>query len=76
MMQEMRNPPNPTHAQALVTLRTGRQVPDLLRDLYVAQRRSQEQIAGELGVTRNTIAMWLREFGIDRDDREAIEVPA
>lgn len=72
MMQEMRNTPNPTHAQALVTLRTGREVPDLLRDLYVTQGRSQEAIADELGVTRNTVAMWLREYGITRDDRPAV----
>jgi DNA-binding XRE family transcriptional regulator len=73
MMHEMRNPPNPTHAQALITLRTGREVPELLRDLYVTQRRSQERIAAELGVTRNTVSMWLREFGISRDAPDPIE---
>lgn len=73
MMQEMRNTPNLTHAQALVTLRTGRPVPDLLRELYVDRALSQVSIAAELGVSRITVAMWLREFGISREDRE---VPA
>ncbi len=76
MLRKMRNTPNLTHAQALVTLRTGREVPDLLRDLYVTQRRSQDAIAGELGVARNTVAMWLREYGITRDDRGPVELPA
>ncbi|MBA3584098.1 MAG: hypothetical protein H0W36_06140 [Gemmatimonadetes bacterium] len=67
MWQVTRKMQNPTHAQALVTLRTGREVPDLLRDLYVNQGRSQVAIAAELGVTRVTVAMWLREYGITRD---------
>lgn len=67
MMQEMHKTPNPTHAQALVTLRTGRPVADLLREMYVERAMSQVRIASELEVTRNTIAMWLREYGIRRD---------
>ena len=72
MMQEMSTTPNRTHAQQLVTLRTGRDVADLLRDLYVSQGLSQEAIASELGLTRNTVAMWLREFRIARDDRRVV----
>lgn len=67
----MRNTPNPTHAQQLITLRTGREVPDLLRELYLDRRLSQADIASELGITRMTVAMWLREHGISRDDRSA-----
>lgn len=66
MQPVMRKPPNQTHAQALVTLRTGRAVPDLLRELYVEKGLSQAAIADELGVTRMTIAMWLREHSIVR----------
>lgn len=67
MMHEMRNTPNLTHAQELVTLRTGRQVPDLLRELYVDRRLSQADIAAELGISRMTVAMWLREHAITRE---------
>ena len=72
MMQDMSTTPNRTHAQQLVSLRTGREVPDLLRDLYLSRGLSQEDIARELGITRNTVAMWLREHGISRADRQAI----
>lgn len=75
MMHEMRNPPNQTHAQELVTLRTGRPVAELLQDLYVVQRKSQAVIADELGISRMTVAMWLREHGISRGDA-AREIPA
>lgn len=61
-----RNTPNRTHAQTLVTLRNGRPVEEVLRDLYVEQHLSQEAIAVELGITRMTVAMWLREFDIQR----------
>jgi predicted transcriptional regulator len=67
-----RKPPNPTHAQALVTLRTGKAIPDLLSELYVERRMSQADIAAELGITRITVAMWLREHGISRDDRPTV----
>lgn len=71
-MQDMSNTPNRTHAQQLVTLRTGREIPDLLRDLYLSQGLSQEAIAREVGVTRNTVAMWLREYGISLADRRVV----
>lgn len=64
----MRKMQNPTHAQSLVALRTGRPVDELLTELYVGRGMSQEGIARELGVTRMTVAMWLREFGISRGE--------
>lgn len=66
MMPMLRKTPNPTHAQALVTLRTGKPVEVVLRELYVDRRLSQAEIAAELGITRVTVAMWLREFGVER----------
>ena len=74
MMPNMRKTPTSTHAQELVALRTGRDPSALLRELYVEQGRSQADIADQLGVSRNTIAMWLREFGFSREDRGAESV--
>lgn len=63
-MQRMtRKQQNLTHAQELVRLRTGREVADLLREMR-ADGKSAVAIAAELGVTRNTVATWLREFGL------------
>lgn len=67
----MRNTPNLTHAQELVSLRTGRDLGELLEDMYVVRRQSQSAIAAELGVARLTVAMWLLQFGIRRDREEA-----
>lgn len=71
MQRNMHKTPNPTHAQALVTLRTGKPLDQVLTELYVDQKLSQADVATELGVTRMTVAMWLREFGVTRDDRPA-----
>lgn len=60
------------YAQKLVEERTGRPLADLLRDLYVDRRHSQEEIAQATGVSRTQISEWLRELGISRDDRPAV----
>lgn len=69
-----------SRAQLLVESRTGRQIEALLRDLYVDRRHSQQEIADALSangapVSRALISEWLRDFGIRRDDRPAVEVP-
>lgn len=61
-----------SHAKDAVRLATGRDPEDLLRELYVEKRHSQEEIAAALGVHRMTISLWLREFGITREDRPAV----
>ena len=61
-----------SYAQVLVEERTGRQVDELLRELYVDKRHSQEEIARALRVSRASISTWLREYGITRDDRPAV----
>lgn len=61
-----------SHAKELVRRTTGREVPDVLRELYVEKRHSQDEIASALGVHRMTISLWLREYGITRDDRPAV----
>lgn len=55
---------NLTHAQELVRLRTGRNLDDLLREMRVDRDMSAVAIAAELGVSRNTVATWLREYGL------------
>lgn len=58
----------------LVRLRTGREPEDLLRELYVDRRHTQEEVAQALGVGRDTINAWLKEFGISREDRAPLEL--
>ncbi len=65
-----------SRAEQVVEGRTGRQLPELLRELYVDQRHTQEEIAKALGVHRVTVNQWLASFRISRDDRPAIEIPA
>lgn len=73
MLHKMTTAPNRTHAQELVALRTGRDLGELLREMHVERGLSQGAIADELGVSRNTVAMWLREFGVTRSEpREAM----
>jgi len=61
-----------SYAKELVRERTGREVEDLLRDLYVDKRHSQAEIAEALGIHRMTVNEWLKEYGITRDDRPAV----
>jgi len=61
-----------SHAKELVRRTTGREPEDVLRELYVDRRHSQEEIAAALGVHRMTVGLWLREYGITRDDRPAV----
>lgn len=68
--------PRKTYSQDLVTLRTGREVPELLRELYVDRRHSQQEIADALGVSRAVVVGWLREYGISREDRPPVVIEA
>lgn len=61
-----------SYAKELVRERHGRDVPDLLRELYVDKRHTQEEIAEALGVSRMAVGAWLKEYGISRDDRPAV----
>jgi transposase len=54
-----------SHAQQLVETREGRDLSELLRDLFVTQRMSRVAIAQRLGVGRDTVARWIDENGID-----------
>ena len=61
-----------SHAKELVRRTTGREVADVLRELYVEKRHNQQEIGDALGVHRVTVGEWLREYGITRDDRPAV----
>ena len=61
-----------SYAAALVAARTGREVPDLLRELYVERRHTQAEIALALGVSRRQVSTWLSQYGITRDDRPPV----
>jgi transposase len=55
----------------LVTLRTGREVPALLRELFLEKGYSDREIAQAIGVSRDTVNKWRKEYGIKGDDRPA-----
>jgi transposase len=61
-----------SRAEQVVEQRTGRDLPELLRELYVDRRHTQEEIAESLGVHRITVTKWLARFDISRDDRPAV----
>lgn len=63
-----------SHAKDLVRISTGREPADLLRELYVEKRHTQEEIGAALGVHRMTIALWLKEYGITREARGPVEI--
>ena len=56
---------NKSHAQQLVEVREGRDLPGLLRELFVTQRMSRVAIAKRLGVSRETVGRWIDENHID-----------
>lgn len=61
-----------TLAQRLVEKSTGQPIDALLRDLYVAKRHTDQEIADSLGVTRAVVQQWRSQLGITRDDRDPI----
>jgi len=65
-----------SYAEEVVRMRTGREVPELLRELYVDQRHTQQEIANALGVSRMAVNGWLARYGISRDDRAPVEIEA
>ncbi len=48
----------------------------VLRELYLEKRHSDQEIADSLGVNRVTVTKWRKRWGIRRDDRPGVEVPA
>lgn len=52
---------------------TGREPEQLLRELYIEQRRTHQEIADALGVSRTAVTAWLADFGISREDRPPLD---
>ena len=65
-----------TPAKELVRLRTGRDIPDLLQELYVDRRYNLTEIGNALGISRETVRLWLDEAGIQRPDLPPVEFVA
>lgn len=61
-----------TWSKEAVRLRTGRDADELVKELYVEKRYSQQEIATALGVSRSLIAKWLSDQGLGRDDRDPL----
>lgn len=61
--------PDNSATKDLVRIRTGREVEDLLRDLYLAKGYSDRQIAKAIGVDRVTVTRWRADYGIRPEDR-------
>jgi hypothetical protein len=66
-----------SHAQVLVEERTGRPLPELLRELYVERRWTDQEIATHVSrptakVSRATVRNWRGELGISRADRTTV----
>lgn len=71
-----------TDAQLVLQQRTGRQIEDMLRDLYVRDKASDADIAkafsaellraGRRPISRATVRNWRISFGISVDDRPAV----
>ena len=58
--------PIKSRTEQIIEARTGREIAELLRDLYHGERRlNQQQGADELGVSRSTVVDWMRRYGIE-----------
>jgi transposase len=63
--------PDKSYAQQVVEARTGRDLQEHLRELYVERRYADREIAELLGVSRSTVRQWRKDFGIGRAERTA-----
>jgi transposase-like protein len=49
-------------------------IEQVIRDLYLGKRHSDQEIADALGVNRVTVTKWRKRWGIARDDRPPVEI--
>lgn len=59
-----------TPSRRLVELKTGRSLEDVLRELYVERGYSFVEIGKALEVSRETVRLWVDEFGLVRPSAE------
>lgn len=57
-----------SYARDLVAERTGRDVDELLKELYVQQRLNFTEIGKSLGVSRETARQWILDAKLERPD--------
>lgn len=50
-----------------------RPIEELLRDLYVMRRHTDQEIADAWGVERATVQQWRTQFGVSREERPPVE---
>lgn len=55
-----------TSEQQTVEARYGLSIEEVLRRLYIEERKSQDDIAVELGVSRASVMRWMKQHGIPR----------
>lgn len=53
-----------TAAEQDIEARFGRPIPELLRELYLDERLSQDKVGERLDVHRSTVYHWLKRYGI------------
>ncbi len=60
-----------SHARESVAARTGRDVDELLRELYVDRGYNFVEIGKALGVSRELVRQWIETAGLERPSAEA-----
>jgi transposase len=53
---------------------TGRDMADVLRELYIEKRHTDREIAEAFGVERATVQQWRAKYGITRNERPPVVV--
>jgi hypothetical protein len=54
-----------TREMQRIEAREGRPMDELLRELYLEQEQTVDQIAARFGLTKGAISRWLTTFGIE-----------
>jgi transposase-like protein len=61
-----------SHARDSVAARTGRDVDELLKELYVEKGYNFIEIGKALGVSRELVRQWVNDAGLQRPPAEAV----